>query len=923
MRALSVSRRVLRSGRSGGRRIWRFAGCEFDESQWRLTVDGQPVDLEIKPLELLLEFLRRAGEALTKDELMDAVWPATTVVEGSLTTAISKLRKALRDDDQTLIATVPKVGYRLTAPVETAHAEGAPPLTGTLRAGQAVPGRPQWRLERPLGISRANEVWVGHHAKTAEQRVFKFAYDPASLRHLKREATLSRLMQASLGERPDLAQVLEWNFETAPFFLETVYRGLDLPAWAEEEGGLAAQPLALRLDLAVQVCGTVAAAHALGVLHRDLKPANIVVAPAAEGGWRAAVVDFGSADLTEPERLAALAITNAGFEGAGGPGASLGGTAHYLAPELHAGAPAGVGGDVFALGVILYQLVVGDFTRPLSADWEREVDDPLLREDIAAAAAGNPDDRLASAAELAQRLQTLDERREARARQIAEAERKAALERELVAVRARRPWVALAGLALAAGVAVSGALYVGARRDRDEARHQAEVAQNINAFLANDLLARSSPFHSGRPDESLLAAIKQAAAQIDRRFAHDPKVAAQLHQTIARAVDRRSDWPDARTEYDRAAKAWIAAEGPDSPGARIVRLQQAMMEARSYGPGGLERARALVAAQAPVIAAMKPPPPDLAVWFASAKGMLALIGNDVKTAAAEFRVAADGAEAHPDLFDPGSRLTFRQRVAFTHIRLGEGAEAEAQFRALAKGYAALEGPDAPDVLMVRMNVVQALMVEGRHAEAVKEATALYPQMLAVFGPEHEMTLQLLATRAQSEASLERWDDAIADTDRVHAIAVRKQGPASFFSLASLTDGATARCRSGRRAEALRDLAGAHDVARKVFPDSGLQGGIDYAWGACLIEDGRFDEAAARLKGIDREAVTQLAADAGWGANLDLAEAQIAFARGDLAAARRSLAAAGTVFAKPGADAYQARAYAALAARLAPSKRSTD
>ncbi|MBS0333759.1 MAG: hypothetical protein JSS35_13405, partial [Proteobacteria bacterium] len=155
--------------------------------------------------------------------------------------------------------------------------------------------------------------------------------------------------------------------------------------------------------------------------------------------------------------------------------------------------------------------------------------------------------------------------------------------------------------------------------------------------------------------------------------------------------------------------------------------------------------------------------------------------------------------------------------------------------------------------------------------------------------------------------------------RVHDTAVRKQGPASFFSLASLADGATAKCRSGRRAEALAELAEGHDLAARAFPGSGLQGGLDYAWGACLIEAGRFEEAARRLAGIDRNAVSQLAADADWGANLDLAEAQIAYARGDLPAARRALTAAGTVFSKPDANAYQATAYRTLKARLDGAK----
>ena len=57
------------------RRLWRFAGAEFDEASWTLRIDGQPVPLEGKPLEVLHELLLRAGEVVTKDEILDAVWP--------------------------------------------------------------------------------------------------------------------------------------------------------------------------------------------------------------------------------------------------------------------------------------------------------------------------------------------------------------------------------------------------------------------------------------------------------------------------------------------------------------------------------------------------------------------------------------------------------------------------------------------------------------------------------------------------------------------------------------------------------------------------------------------------------------------------------------------------------------------------------
>lgn len=893
-----------------GRRIWRFGSCVFDERNWRLTVAGDPVDLEIKPLQLLLELLRRPGEVLTKEELLEAVWPATNVVEGSLTTAISKLRKALGEENQGLIETAPRLGYRFGGLVE-AQVLPTTPATLSLSPGQSVPGRRPWGLVRRLGASTANEVWLAENARTGEARVFKFALEAAFLRNLRREVTLARFLTASLGERDDLAPVLEWNFEAPPFFVEWAYRGQDLPAWAAAQGGLGAIPLETRLELAAQIGSTIAAAHGIGVLHRDLKPGNVVVSATPEGGWRAAVVDFGSADLAEPQRLAELRITDPGFEDrAYGNGGS---TLQYRAPELRLGAPATASADIFSLGVILYQLVVGEFDRPLTAGWEKDVVDPLLCEDIAAAAAGDPGDRLVSADEFVSRLRRLAERRAVRAAAEAEAVRRRAVEQALMRSRARRPWVAAAGLALAAGALTSTVLFDQARRDRDLARRQTEIARLANDFLASDLLARSSPFRSARADETLLEAVKAAAPGIDRRFAGEPAVAAQLHQTLARAFDRRSDWPAARTHYDRAAAHWRRAEGPASVQARVVRLQTAMMEARSYQEGGLERARAVLAEERRADGALTRVPPELAVWRASAEGMVALIDNDAKAAEAEFGRAASIAERHPDLFDLGSRLTFLQRQAFALIRLGDGAKAEAIFRRLAQEYRRLQGPEGGDVLMLRMNIAQALMIQGRHAEAVSEADQLHPVLVRVLGADHEMTLQLLSTRAQSNGALERWDAAIADAAQVHAAAVRKQGPASFFAIASLTDGATAKCRAGRRSEALRDLAQAHAQATRGFPGSGLADGVSYAWADCLIADGRLDAAVARLRGIDAQAVAQLIGDPDWEANVKLARARIAAARGDAAAVRAELIAIGSAYEKPTADRYLARLHGQLLA----------
>ncbi len=164
-----------------------------------------------------------------------------------------------------------------------------------------------------MEISGSSEVWLAENPKTHEQRVFKFAGDGARLKGLKREITISRFLRESLGDRPEFVRILEWNFETLPFFLESEYAGQSLAEWAGSQGGLSQIPYEVRLQLLVDVAKAVAAAHDIGVLHKDLKPANILIVPAGNGGWQVKLADFGSASLFDPSRLQSLGITNLGF----------------------------------------------------------------------------------------------------------------------------------------------------------------------------------------------------------------------------------------------------------------------------------------------------------------------------------------------------------------------------------------------------------------------------------------------------------------------------------------------------------------------------------------------------------------------------------------------------------------------------------
>ncbi len=95
------------------------------------------------------------------------------------------------------------------------------------------------------------------------------------------------------------------------------------------------------LDIAVQLCAGVAEAHRSGILHRDLKSGNVILCEEKEGGCRAVITDFG---LASPLSL---------------PSGETGGTPGYMAPELWNGEKASKASDLYALGVIFYQMVTG------------------------------------------------------------------------------------------------------------------------------------------------------------------------------------------------------------------------------------------------------------------------------------------------------------------------------------------------------------------------------------------------------------------------------------------------------------------------------------------------------------------------------------------------------------------------------------
>lgn len=871
------------------RRLWKFAGAEFDEASWALRVDGHSVALEGKPLEVLHELLLRAGEVVTKDEILDAVWPGLTVVEGSLPTAISKLRKALGERQDNIIETVPRVGYRLTCTVKIESVESPLAPRFSFAPDDAVPGRKQWRLISPLGDTGAQDVWLASHDKTGERRVFKFADAPDRLRALKREAALSRVVFAGLGSKAPLPALLEWNFDASPYFLEYAYGGRDLIGWAEDAGGLSSISLERRLAVAADISRAVADVHSLGVLHKDLKPANILIAD-GEHCLVVRLADFGSGRLLDNTVLDSFHITDPGSLDADlGKDEPRSGTLAYRAPELTGDAMPTVKSDIYALGFILYQLAVGDFTATLGAGWEHRIADPLLRDDIRTAAEVAPERRLDSAADLAHRLHHLDERRQAAAR---DAERAAFVaEQQLLSARRRlrRPWIRAAAASLVLGLIASSAFAVYAWTQRNEAVAARALADTGYSFIAEDVLASPDPARSAT-DETVIDAIKRASRNIDQRFAGSPQVAARLHLAVARAFHGRSDFDTARAEYIRAGQLFAEANEAYSDDAVIGRLGRIHMEATSGQPERLEEAGRLLDAERQRLGA-RGNSGQVGFALAQAEGAYGYMA-DIELAERAFRRAVEIAEADGSGVPPTQLLKAKSSLALTLMRLGRPQDAEPIARAIIDQSVRVRGADHPDTLVTRQHWLNSLSMLGRHEEALRGSTPLLAAMRTRFGDNHRFTLALHSTRFESFAALGRYDDAAREAERVWQGASAQTGPQSHQALVGQIDYASALCRTAQRGRSVTVAQDALSSVRQAFgADYPLTHAIRYYAAECLIANRQFAQAGGLLDGLDIQKVAELIGQADFGAMVDLALAEIALARGDRATARRAFTAA--------------------------------
>ena len=644
-------------------------------------------------------------------------------------------------------------------------------LTGP-RAGAAIG---PWALDRLLGEGGMGQVWLAWRADGLYERrvALKLLRPGLADPGLRLRFTRERQILARL-EHPNIAHLLDAGIDSAqqPYLALDYVDGAPITEWCQQRQLLVPR----RIRLFLQVCAAVSHAHASLIVHLDLKPSNILVT--ADGNVR--LLDFGIAKLLDPQDHAPEQ-TRSGMRAF---------TLHYAAPEQVRGDAVTTMTDIYALGVVLHELLSPYRpTRETAASWEQAIldADPLrpslaLQRDgtglepgqrrrmvraiagdldniVLRALAKRPEDRYPSVEALAQDLRRwLDDKPvQARPQPVGYRLRK---------YITRHRW-GLAGTAAVVGM-LAGALGA-ASWQAGQAIDESTRAQAMQDFVIG--LFEHTGASPGSESMDVRALLDAGVQRGDAELARQPLARAELYGVIARLRLGLGDYEQALALLQRQAA--LLASLPDAPAslrlqsagdhARALRMlgRQPACIAQAEGQRALARQRetALPRQAAELYTQLGRCHRDQGDFVAARRlfdAALALRRNGRGDDAGTVESLADLASLHSAAGDTPRALT---AVDAALARLDERLGAR--------------HPLAIDLLRARCALLRA---QGRTREAEDSCTAGLTLALDVYGAGHPSTLD--ARRQLAALHVDQGRFAEADTEFRDALqrTVTRLGP---------------------------------------------------------------------------------------------------------------------------------------------------
>jgi eukaryotic-like serine/threonine-protein kinase len=662
-----------------------------------------------------------------------------------------------------------------------------------------------YRILRILGEGGMGTVYEAeqeHPRRTVALKVIKPGWTSTELlRRFEQESrALGRL------QHPGIAQIYEaatadGGFGPQPYFAMEFIRGDSLHAYVATHHLNARQ----RLELMVKICEAVHHAHQRGIIHRDLKPSNILV----DESGQPKILDFGVARVTDSDAQATRQ-TDVG---------QLVGTLAYMSPEQVLADPLELDlrSDVYALGIILYELLAGrlpydlgrqmhEITRAILEEDPRRLSsiDRLYRGDIETIVAKSLEKdkarRYASAAELAS-----DIKRHLRDEPISARPASATYQLQKFARRHKAFVLGIAAVfvVLLAGIIVSTWQAARARRAEQGAREEAATAKAVNDFLLKDLLSQAGATAQARtatkpdPDLKVRTALDRAATRIEGKFATQPAVEASIHFTIGNAYRELGLFPEAERHLIRAVdlrRRVLGEEHPDTLSGdnnlgQLYREQGKYAEAEKVLTKVMETRQRVLGDEHE----------QTLITMANVGLVLHEQGKydraePILTRVLETEKRVRGEE------DPET-LVSMLNLAKLYGDLGKLAQAEALLtRASEVGRRTL-GEEHPHVMGALNNLAAVYYLQGKYAEAEPVWTTLLRVKKRVLGDEHPETLTGMNNLAALYRQLGKQAEAEAFLTTVVEVQHRVLGDEHPNQLASMSSLGHVYQRQGKIAEA--------------------------------------------------------------------------------------------------------------------------